>query len=71
MWETLLKAVLTAGAVWCIAALAAKLACRTCALEQTEREAKEREQVDNMCDNVGNLPADDVSQRLQNISGKK
>ncbi|MGN0024944.1 MAG: hypothetical protein ACI351_05875 [Candidatus Avelusimicrobium sp.] len=71
MWETLLKAVLTAGAVWCIAALSAKLARKSAALEQAEREEKEREQVDNVLDSVGHLPADDVRQRLQDCTRKK
>lgn len=67
MWETLLKAVLTAGAVWSIAALSAKLARKSAALEQAEKEALEREKVENIVDSVADLPADDVRQRLQDI----
>jgi len=43
MWETLFKAVLSAGAVWSIAALSAKLARKSAALEQAQRGAAERE----------------------------
>lgn len=71
MWETLLKAVLTAGVVWCIAALSAKLARKSAALEQAQREAAEHEKVDKIVDGVADLPADDVRQRLQNIGRKK
>ncbi|MGN0016527.1 MAG: hypothetical protein ACI37O_04230 [Candidatus Avelusimicrobium sp.] len=71
MWETLLKAVLTAGAVWSIAALSAKLAQKSAALEQEKKEALEREKVENMVDSVANLPADNVRRRLQNIGRKK
>lgn len=71
MWETLLKAVLTAGAVWAIAALSAKLARKSAALEQAQREDAEREQVEKMVDGVADLPADDVCRRLQDIGCKK
>lgn len=71
MWETLLKAVLTAGAVWCIAALSAKLARKSAALEQAEKEALEREKMDKVLDGVADLPADDVRKRLQNIGRKE
>lgn len=71
MWETLLKAVLTAVAVWCIAALSAKLARKSAVLEQTEKEALEREKVDKVLDSVANLPADDVRKRLQDIDRKE
>ncbi|MGN0024121.1 MAG: hypothetical protein ACI351_01670 [Candidatus Avelusimicrobium sp.] len=71
MWETLLKAVLTAGAVWCIAALSAKLARKSAALEQAQKEALEREKVEQIIDNVEHLPADDVRQRLQNLGRKE
>ncbi|MDD6152956.1 MAG: hypothetical protein PUC11_03295 [Elusimicrobia bacterium] len=70
MWETLLKAVLTAGAVWSIAALSAKLARKSAALEQAKKEALEREKVENMLDGVADLPADYVRQRLHNIGHK-
>lgn len=70
MWETLVKAVLTAGAVWCIAALSAKLARKSAALEQAEKEALEREKVEKMVDSVADLPADNVRRRLQNIGHK-
>lgn len=71
MWETLLKAVLTAGAVWTIAALSAKLARKSAALEQAQREDAEREKVEKMVDSVAHLPADDVCRRLQDIGCKK
>lgn len=71
MWETLLKAVLTAGAVWSIAALSAKLARKSAALEQAQRENAEREKVDQIIGSVDHLPADDVRQRLQNIGRKE
>lgn len=71
MWETLLKAVLTAGAVWAIAALSAKLARKSAALEQAQRENAEHEKVENMVDSVADLSADDVRKRLQNIGSKE
>lgn len=71
MWETLLKAVLTAGAVWIIAALSAKLAWKSAALEQAEKEALEREKVEKIINSVADLPADNVRQRLQNVGRKK
>lgn len=70
MWETLLKAVLTAGAVWCIAALSAKFARKSAELEQAQREKAEREKVDKVVEFVADLPPDDVCQRLQNIGRK-
>lgn len=71
MWETLLKAVLSAGAVWVIAALSAKLARKSAALEQAETEAFEREKVDQIIDCVERLPVDDVRRRLQDIGRKE
>ena len=71
MWETLLKAVLSAGAVWAIAALSAKLARKSVELEQAQREDAEREKLEQIIDNVADLPADDVRQRLQNIGRKE
>lgn len=71
MWETLLKAVLSAGAVWAIAALSAKLARKSATIEQAKNEALEREKVDKVVDFVADLPADDVRQRLQNIGRKE
>lgn len=71
MWETLLKAVLSAGAVWAIAALSAKLARKSAELEQAEKEDAEREKVEQIIDNVVDLPADDVRRRLQNVGRKE
>ena len=71
MWETFLKAILTAGAVWVIAALSAKLARKSAALEQVQRETAEREKVEQIINSVADLPADDVRSRLQNISRKE
>lgn len=71
MWETLLKAVLSAGAVWAIAALSAKLARKSAELEQAEKEDAEREKVEQIIDNVVGLPADDVRRRLQNVGRKE
>lgn len=71
MWKTLLKAVLTAGAVWCISALSAKLARKSAALEQVQREKSEREKVEQFIDSVADLPADDVRKRLQDIDRKE
>lgn len=71
MWKTLLKAVFTAGAVWCIAALSAKLARKSAALEQAQKEALERDKVEQIIDNVEHLPADDVRRRLQNLGRKE
>ncbi|MGN0025300.1 MAG: hypothetical protein ACI351_07730 [Candidatus Avelusimicrobium sp.] len=71
MWETLLKAVLSAGAVWSIAALSAKLARKSVALEQAQREALEREQVDKVVERVSDLPADDIRRRLQDVGRKE
>lgn len=67
MWETLLKAVLSAGAVWAIVALSAKLARKSVELEQVQREEAEHEKVDKVLDSVANLPADDVRRRLQDL----
>lgn len=71
MWETLLKVILSAGAVWAIAALSAKLARKSAALEQAQREAAEHEKVDKVLDSVADLSADDVRRRLQNIGRKE
>lgn len=71
MWETLLKAALTAGAVWAIAALSAKLARKSAELEQTKREVLEREKVENIVAGVADLPADNVRSRLQDIRRKE
>lgn len=71
MWDALLKAVLSAGAVWCIATLSAKLARKSAALEQAKKEAFEHEKVDKVVDAVADLPADDVRRRLQNIGRKE
>ena len=67
MLATFLKAILSAGAVWVIAALSAKLARKSAALEQVQRETAEREKVEQIINSVADLPADDVRQRLQNI----
>ena len=71
MWETFLKAILTAGAVWVIAALSAKLARKSAALEQVQRETAEREKVEQIINSVADLPADDLRRRLQNIGRKE
>ncbi|MDD6153610.1 MAG: hypothetical protein PUC11_06675 [Elusimicrobia bacterium] len=71
MWETLLKVILSAGAVWAIAALSAKLARKSAALEQAQRGAAEREKVEQIIDSVADLPADDVRRRLQDIGHKE
>ncbi len=71
MWAELGKIALSVGAVWIIAALSAKLARKSAALEQAEKEALEREKVDKVIDSVDHLPADDVRRRLQNIARKK
>lgn len=65
MWETLLKAVLTAGAVWAIAALSAKLARKSSALEQVQREVAEREKVDEALRSVSRLSRVDLLARLR------
>jgi len=71
MWDVLLKVVLSAGAVWIIAALSAKLARKSAALEQAEKEALEREKVDEIVGAVADLPGDDVRRRLQNVARKE
>lgn len=71
MWDALLKVVLSAGAVWVIAALSAKLARKSAALEQVKQEELEREKVDKIINSVERLPADDVRQRLQNVARQK
>lgn len=71
MWAVLGKIALSVGAVWVIAALSAKLARKSAALEQAKREALEREKVDKIINSVERLPADDVRQRLQNIGRKE
>lgn len=71
MKAVLLGAVLSVVAVWCIAALSAKLARKSAALEQVKREVKEHEKVDKIIDGVADLPGDDVRRRLQDIAHKK
>lgn len=71
MLATFLKAILTAGAVWVIAALSAKLARKSAALEQVQRETAEREKVEQIINSVADLPDDDIRRRLQNIERKE
>lgn len=70
MGTTILQVVLTIGAVWSIAALSAKLARKSAELAQAKREDAEREKVEQIIDNVADLPADDLRQRLQNLGHK-
>ncbi len=70
MWETLLKVVLSAGAVWGIAALSAKLARKSAALEQMEKEVKEREKVDKIIDVNAALGRDECLERLRGRADK-
>lgn len=71
MWETLLKAVLTAGAVWVIAALSAKLARKSAALEQAKKEALEREKVDSIIQSNSDLGRSECLERLRGGTDKK
>lgn len=71
MWETLLKVILSAGAVWCIAALSAKLARKSAALEQAERENLEREKVDKIINIAAGLGRDELLNRLRGKADKK
>lgn len=71
MWKTLLKAVLTAGAVWVIAALSAKLARKSAALEQAKKEALEREKVDSIIQSNSDLGRSECLERLRGGTDKK
>ncbi len=65
MWDALLKVILSAGAVWVIAALSAKLARKSAALEQAEREGIEREKVDKAIRRAGSLSRAELIERLR------
>lgn len=65
MWDALLKVVLSAGVVWVIAALSAKLARKSAALEQAKQEELEREKVDKIIRSNSDLGRDECLKRLR------
>lgn len=65
MWAVLGKIALSVGAVWVIAALSAKLARKSAALEQAEREGIEREKVDKAIRRAGSLSRAELIERLR------
>lgn len=71
MWDALLKVILSAGVVWIIAALAAKLARKSAALEQAEKGALEREKVDGIIRSNSDLGYDECLERLRGNADKK
>nr|QGT50656.1 hypothetical protein Elusimicrob1349_1260 [uncultured Elusimicrobia bacterium] len=71
MWAAIVQVVLSAGAVWIIAALASKLARKSAALEQAEKEALEREKVDSIIRNNSDLQRDECLERLRGGADKK
>ena len=70
MWDALLKVVLSAGAVWVIAALSAKLARKSAALEQAKQEELEREKVDKIIRSNSDLGRDECLKRLRDRKNK-
>jgi|GEM_PF-3431252 len=71
MWAVLGKIALSVGAVWVIAALSAKLARKSAALEQAEREGIEREKVDKIIRSNSDLGRDECLERLRGNADKK
>mgnify|MGYP007030088663 CR=1 FL=1 len=71
MWAVLGKIALSVGAVWVIAALSAKLARKSAALEQAKREALEREKVDSIIQSNSDLGRDECLNRLRAGTDKK
>ncbi len=71
MWAVLGKIALSVGAVWVIAALSAKLARKSAALEQAEREGIEREKVDKIINATAGLGRDELLNRLRGNADKK
>lgn len=70
MWDALLKIVLAAGAVGAIAALSAKLARKSAALEQVKQEELEREKVDKIIRSNSDLGRDECLKRLRDRKNK-
>lgn len=70
MWDALLKVVLSAGVVWVIAALSAKLARKSAALEQVKQEELEREKVDKIINATAGLGRDECLKRLRDRKNK-
>ena len=66
----IIQLVLSAGAVWIIAALVARLTRKSMELEQSEKEALEYEKMEKIHHRVSSLGDDDVRRRLQNLSDK-
>ncbi|MBR3603109.1 MAG: hypothetical protein IKL48_00190 [Elusimicrobiaceae bacterium] len=66
-WIVLIGAV---GAVWCIAALAAKVARQKVLLAQKEQEKLANEKVDNAIDRANTMDRDECLERLRGGSGK-
>lgn len=66
----IIQLVLSAGAVWIIAALVARLTRKSMELEQAEKEALEHEKMEKIHHRVSSLGDDDVRRRLQNLSDK-
>lgn len=66
----IIQLVLSAGAVWIIAALVARLTRKSMELEQAEKDALEHEKMETIHHRVSSLGDDDVRRRLQNLSDK-
>ena len=66
----IIQLVLSAGAVWIIAALVARLTRKSMELEQAEKDALEYEKMEKIHHRVSSLGDDDVRRRLQNLSDK-
>ncbi|MBR3898802.1 MAG: hypothetical protein IKJ44_00840 [Elusimicrobiaceae bacterium] len=70
MGRTLVEAALAAGAVACIAALAARLAVAKERLKQKNKDLKAYEKVDKAIDDANSLDRDECLNRLRGGSGK-
>lgn len=65
MWNALLKAILSAGAVWSIAALAARSARKEEQLKNAERESQENAKIDKIIHQSSTLDRDACLERLR------
>lgn len=70
MWDVLLKAALSAGAVWAIAVLSAKVARKSAELEQVKKEDLEREKVDKAVKRAAGLSRAELLKRLHDNKDK-
>lgn len=71
MWAELGKIALSVGAVWSIAALSAKLARKSAALEQAKKEDLECEKVDSVIRSNSDLGRNECLERLRGEQDKK